>query len=133
MDIELAQHCEQIVAAFRDVEDQLLSLRLLANQADAKSRAAASATRTTLWLDSRYRSDLVSQPGLLDARRSELSNRRRALLVPLAQHQVTAGLIRAQAGRWGFEAGFAGRGRFQVAWRYLTLLGFICTPKMLFN
>ena len=43
---------------------------------------------------------LVSQLDLLDARRSELRNRRQALQVRSAQYQATVGLIRALGGGW---------------------------------
>jgi multidrug efflux system outer membrane protein len=99
----VALYREQVLVAFRDVEDQLANLRLLAEQADAQSRAVTSATRTTTLSDVRYRNGLVSQLDLLDARRSELRNRRQALQVRAAQYQATVGLVRALGGGW--EAG----------------------------
>jgi multidrug efflux system outer membrane protein len=50
--------------------------------------------------ESRYRNGLVSQLDLLDAQRSELSNRRQALQVRSAQYQATVGLVRALGGGW---------------------------------
>ena len=102
---------EQIVTralktlAFRDVEDQLSALRLLADQANAQAQAVAEATRSTALSTSRYRNGYVSQLELLDARRSELSNRREALQVRAAQYQATVGLIRALGGGWGPHRG----------------------------
>jgi outer membrane protein, multidrug efflux system len=100
LDAALATYREHILVAFRDVEDQLSSLRLLAQQAEAQDRAVAAADRATALSDSRYRNGLVSQLELLDARRSELSNRRQALHVHAAQYQVTVALIRALGGGW---------------------------------
>jgi len=100
MDASLARYREQILVAFREVEDQLSALRLLAEQADAQERAVQSAARTTSLSDARYRNGLVSQLDLLDARRSELRNRRQALQVRSAQYQATVGLIRALGGGW---------------------------------
>jgi multidrug efflux system outer membrane protein len=100
MDGALARYREQILVAFRDVEDQLAALHLLAEQADAQSRAVASASRTTVLSDARYRNGLVSQLDLLDAQRSELRNRRQALQVKSAQYQATVGLVRALGGGW---------------------------------
>ena len=48
-----------------------------------------------------YRNGLVSQLELLDARRSELANRRVAVQVRAAQYQATVGLIKALGGGWG--------------------------------
>jgi multidrug efflux system outer membrane protein len=100
MDEAIARYREQVLVAFRDVEDQLSALRLLAQEAEAQSRAVDAATRTTSLSDVRYRNGLVSQLDLLDARRSELRNRRQALQVRSAQYQATVGLVRALGGGW---------------------------------
>jgi multidrug efflux system outer membrane protein len=100
LDIALANYREQILVAFRDVEDQLSSLTLLAEQSEAQSRSVAAAARATVLSDVRYRNGLVSQLELLDAQRSELRNRRQALQVRAAQYLATVGLIRALGGDW---------------------------------
>jgi outer membrane protein, multidrug efflux system len=100
-DAAAASYREQVLVAFREVEDQLSSLRLLADQASAQAQAVDSAARATVLSSSRYRNGYVSQLELLDARRSELSNRREALQVRVAQYQATVGLIRALGGGWG--------------------------------
>lgn len=100
LDAALARYREQILAAFRDVEDQLSSLRLLAEQAEAQERAVTSASRSTALSDVRYRSGYVSQLDLLDAQRSELRNRRQALQVRSAQYQTAVALVRALGGSW---------------------------------
>ena len=100
MDIAVARYREQVLGAFRDVEDQLSALHLLAEQADAQARAVTAASRTTALSGTRYRNGLVSQLELLDAQRSELRNRRQALAVRSAQYQATVGLVRALGGGW---------------------------------
>ncbi|WP_137896392.1 efflux transporter outer membrane subunit [Ramlibacter sp. 2FC] len=100
LDAALASYRGQVLVAFREVEDQLSSLRLLEEQAEAQAQAVASATRATVLSDSRYRNGLVSQLELLDARRSELRNRRQALQVKSAQYQASVALIRALGGGW---------------------------------
>ena len=101
MDAATARYREQVLVAFREVEDQLAALRLLADQSDAQARAVTSAARTTALSDARYRNGLVSQLELLDAQRSELRNRRQAVEVRSAQYQATVGLVRALGGGWG--------------------------------
>ena len=101
MDAAIARYREQILVAFRDVEDQLSALRLLDEQAEAQARAVNAAARTTALSDARYRNGLVNQLDLLDAQRSELRNRRQALQVKAAQYQATVGLVRAIGGGWG--------------------------------
>lgn len=100
LEAALATYREQILVAFKDVEDQLSSLRLLDDQAAAQARAVAAADRATMLSNSRYRNGLVSQLELLDAQRSELRNRRQALQVRSAQYQATVALIRALGGSW---------------------------------
>jgi len=99
-DAAAAGYREQVLVAFRDVEDQLSALRLLADQAGAQKQAVDAASRATVLSTSRYRNGYVSQLELLDARRSELANRRQALQVRAAQYQATVGLIRALGGGW---------------------------------
>lgn len=100
MDGAAASYREQVLTAFKDVEDQLAALQLLERQALVQTQAVASATRALQLSQSRYRNGLVSQLELLDARRSELNLRRQALQVRAAQYQATIGLIRALGGSW---------------------------------
>lgn len=100
LSMALGSYREQVLVAFREVEDQLSSLRLLAEQSEAQSRSVASSSRATQLSGSRYRNGFVSQLELLDAQRSELRNRRQALQVRAAQYQATVGLIRALGGGW---------------------------------
>ena len=104
LDEAVARYRQEVLVAFRDVEDQLAQLRLLAEQGEAQARAVDSAARTTSLSDARYRNGLVSQLELLDARRSELRNRRQALQVRSAQYQATVGLVRALGGGWGEQS-----------------------------
>ena len=96
----IAQYRDQVLVAFKEVEDQLAALRLLAEQSEAQGRAVASARRTTSLSDTRYRAGYVSQLELLDAQRSELRNRREALQVRSARYQATVALVRALGGSW---------------------------------
>jgi multidrug efflux system outer membrane protein len=100
LDGTLAGYRGQVLGAFREVEDQLSALRLLAEQSQAQGRAVDAARRASAISETRYRSGLVSQLELLDARRSELRNRRQALQVRSAQYQATVGLVRALGGGW---------------------------------
>ena len=100
LDGAVAQYREQVLVAFKDVEDQLAALRLLSEQAEAQARAVASASRTTSLSGARYRAGYVSQLELLDAQRSELRNRRQELQVRSDRFQSTVALVRALGGSW---------------------------------
>ena len=99
-DAAASSYREQVLVAFQEVEDQLSALRLLADEPGAQTQAVDSASRATVLSTARYRNGYVSQLELLDARRSELANRRLALQVRAAQYQATVGLIRALGGGW---------------------------------
>ncbi|HVK31786.1 MAG TPA: efflux transporter outer membrane subunit [Burkholderiaceae bacterium] len=101
LDGALAAYREQLLVAFKDVEDELAALRLLDAQGRTQAQAVEAATRATTLSEARYRNGLVSQLELLDARRSELRNRRQSLQVKAAQYQSTVGLIKALGGGWG--------------------------------
>ena len=88
----VATYREQVLVAFREVEDQLSALRLLSEQSEAQARAVASARRTTSLSDARYRAGYVSQLELLDAQRSELRNRREATC-RCARHAISPRLL----------------------------------------
>lgn len=95
---------EQFLLALKDVEDQLGALTLLQAQGEASARAVGAAGQALRLSDTRYRNGLVSQLELLDARRSELANKRAALQVRSAQYQATVGLIRALGGGWSNDS-----------------------------
>jgi outer membrane protein, multidrug efflux system len=100
LDGAVAQYRDQVLVAFKDVEDQLAALRLLTEQAEAQARAVAAASRSTSLSGARYRAGYVSQLELLDAQRSELRNRRQALQVRSDRYQSTVALVRALGGSW---------------------------------
>ncbi len=100
LESSLVSYREHVLVALREVEDQLSALQLLAGQAQAQSAAVTLGSRAALLADSRYRSGLASQLDVLDARRTELRNRREALQVRSAQYQATVRLIRALGGGW---------------------------------
>jgi multidrug efflux system outer membrane protein len=100
LELSLAEYRQQVLVAFREVEDELALLRSLDERAKAQARAVESATRATTLSESRYRNGLVSQLELLDAQRSELRSRRQEVQVRVAQFQSTVGLIRALGGSW---------------------------------
>lgn len=104
LDAAAAGYRGQVLVAFKEVEDQLSALRLLQEQAQAQARAVTSAKRATVLSESRYRNGLDSQLELLDARRSELRNRRQELEVRAGQYQATVSLIRALGGGWEPQA-----------------------------
>ena len=96
-----AGYRERILVAFRDTEDQLAALRLLAGEDEARREASAAAERALQRGQSRAARGLASQLELAVVRRDALQAQRQLLHVRLARFQATVGLIRALGGGWG--------------------------------
>jgi len=96
----LAVYRQQVLVAFQEVETALSGLRLLAQQADAQSRAVTNSERASEIATSRYRAGLVFFLDVLDAERTTLSNRRAATQTQAAQLITSVGLIKALGGGW---------------------------------
>jgi multidrug efflux system outer membrane protein len=101
LELALANYREQMLVAFKDVEDQLSGLRHMADQSAALAQAVEAASRAATISESRYRNGLASQLDLLDARRVELRSRRAVLAVQAQRYQATVGLVRSLGGGWG--------------------------------
>lgn len=97
----LAAHRQAVLAAFKDVEDQLATLQGLRAQQAALAEAVSAANRALQLSEARERSGFVAPLERLDAQRSALRQRRAALQVEAAQAQATVGLVRALGGSWG--------------------------------
>jgi len=100
-DAVAARYQQQVLVALKEVEDQLAALRVLGRQARVQQGAVGLAARAAQLSESRHRNGLASQLELLDARRTELRNRRLALQIESSRQQATVGLIRALGGGWG--------------------------------
>ncbi len=100
-----AAYRAQVLAAFRDVEDQLTALSSLTAQAGWQAQAEVASTRARALAESRLQLGLASQLDLLDAQRSELRSRRLRLQAQAAQAQATVALIKALGGGWGGSGG----------------------------
>lgn len=105
LELAMADYRQQLLQALREVEDSLSGLQLLSRQATVQAQAVQASSRATALSDTRYRNGFVSQLDLLDARRSELRNRRAALQVQAAQYQATVSLVRALGGGWSAPRG----------------------------
>jgi multidrug efflux system outer membrane protein len=96
-----AAYRERILVAFRDTEDQLAALRLLAGEEAARRQTQAASERTLQMAQSRAARGLASQLEVAVVRRDALQARRQLVRVKLARFQATVGLIRALGGGWG--------------------------------
>lgn len=96
----VADYRQRVLAAFAEVEDNLVGLRTLAGQADATRDSVASATRAFKIADSRYKAGATGYLDVIDAQRSLLSIQRLDTQIKGARATSTVALIRALGGGW---------------------------------
>lgn len=91
---------QQVLVAFRDVQDALTATRLLAEQAAAQDRALKAAQRAGVLAQKRFDSGYVNLLEVLDAQRTVLTAER--ALARLAGQRLTTGvaLIKSLGGGW---------------------------------
>ncbi len=96
----VARYRQTVLAAFRDVEDQLSATRVLQIQQALRQQASSSADQVEQQVFNRYRSGQVSYTEVITAQTTALSARR-ALAQASADRQTTAvALIQALGGGW---------------------------------
>ena len=106
-DQQLAAYRQQVLVAFKDVEDALVDIRLRAEQAKALNDAIDSARTVTKLANTRYENGQVSFLDVVDAQRQQLVVEEQATQV-LGQRQIaTVRLIKALGGGWDSNTGCA--------------------------
>ena len=99
-DEAVAQYRQQVLLAFRDVEDALAGIRVLADQAQAQARAVTSAGKTTELATLRYREGLSNYLEVVDAQRTQLDNERSAVQILGQRFASSVLLVKALGGGW---------------------------------
>jgi len=107
VDLALAQreqatalYREQVLSAFRDVEDQLSALRVLEQEATVTGRAVESAKRSTDLSTQRYKRGLAPYLEVLTNQTIELNNERTAASLVTERIVASAELQIALGGGW---------------------------------
>ncbi len=94
-----------VLNAFRDVEDSLSDLSTLAAQAEAISRALASARDTATLANERYQKGLTSYLDVVDAQRAALQAERQDTQLRGQRAVSTILLAKALGGGWEHQGG----------------------------
>ena len=97
----VANYRESVLVAFREVEDNLSDLRLLADQSKAQSDAVRASSRAAQLSRTRYNAGSVNYLDVIDAERNMLSAERIGVQLAGARVNATVGLIKALGGGWG--------------------------------
>ncbi len=97
----VADYHQNVLVAFREVEDSLAGLRILSEQAREQAQSIASARRAAQLSTTRYRAGYVNYLEVIDAERSVLGTQRAATQIERERALATVSLIRALGGGWG--------------------------------
>jgi NodT family efflux transporter outer membrane factor (OMF) lipoprotein len=95
-----ALYREQVLSAFRDVEDQLSALRVLEQEAAAQQRAVDAATRSTQLSMLRYKQGLATYLEVLTNQTIQLNDERLAAALVARRIVASAQLQLALGGGW---------------------------------
>lgn len=96
----VANYRQQVLVAFRDVEDSLVDQKLLAEQSIKQNDAAQAATRTTSLAKKRYHEGETDYFEVVDSERISLALERSAVQTRGQRYITTISLIRALGGGW---------------------------------
>jgi NodT family efflux transporter outer membrane factor (OMF) lipoprotein len=95
-----ALYRDQVLSAFRDVEDQLSALRVLENEAEVQNRAVTAAKRSTELSTMRYKRGLAPYLEVLTNQTIELANERAAASLVAERIVASTRLQMALGGGW---------------------------------
>jgi NodT family efflux transporter outer membrane factor (OMF) lipoprotein len=114
-DASVANYRQTVLSAFQEVEDNLATLRVLANEANYQQEAVSAARESLDLTINQYKAGTVSFLNVITAQATLLSNQQNELNLRSRQLVASAVLIRALGGGWQADAtagtgpAFAGR------------------------
>jgi multidrug efflux system outer membrane protein len=97
----VAKYREQVLVAFRDVEDNLSNLRILAEQTKVQADEVSASARAAQLSRVQYEDGSVAYLVVIDAERVSLNAHLNAVRLQGVQATSTVNLVRALGGGWG--------------------------------
>ncbi|WP_246793635.1 efflux transporter outer membrane subunit [Burkholderia perseverans] len=98
---QVANYRQQVLVAFREVEDNLSDLRLLDDQIRAQGDAVSASQRAAKLSRTQYQEGQIAYLDVIDSERTVLQSQLQANQLTGAQAVSTVNLIRALGGGWG--------------------------------
>jgi multidrug efflux system outer membrane protein len=99
-DEAVARYRQQILVAFREVQDALTATRFLAEQSAAQDRALTAARRSNDLAQKRYDSGFVNLLEVIDAQRTVLVTERASAQLAAQRLNTSVALIKSVGGAW---------------------------------
>jgi len=99
-DEDVAQYRQQVLQAFREVEDNLSDLRLLDDQIQQETDAVNASQRSAHLSTTQYQEGQIAYLDVIDAERQVLQTQLQASQLTGIQAVATVNLIRALGGGW---------------------------------
>jgi multidrug efflux system outer membrane protein len=96
----VGQYERTVLTAFQEVEDGIVSVQRLREEADAATRAATAARRSVVLAGKRYEGGVDNYLNLLDAQRAQLEAELQESLLQQQQRVAVVRLYRALGGGW---------------------------------
>ena len=100
-DQSVATYRQTVLTAFQQIEDQLVALRVLAQQAAAEDAAVASARRAVEVTLNEYRAGTVAYTSVITEQTLLLADQQTALAIQQSRLIASVTLIEALGGGWG--------------------------------
>jgi outer membrane protein TolC len=102
-DQTIANYRQTTLTAFQQVEDNLASLRILADQAKVENTAVALAHHAEDLTLNQFKEGIVAYTAVLLAQTTTLSTEQTALSVQASRLTASVGLIQALGGGWNYN------------------------------
>ena len=99
-DAAVAAYRQSVLTSLEDVEDNLASLRLLAEETEQQARAAEAAERAVTLSRDRYEGGITIYLEVVTAQAAALSNERAVVQLQTRRMTSSVGLIKALGGGW---------------------------------
>jgi multidrug efflux system outer membrane protein len=97
---DVAVYRQTVLIAFKEVEDNLANLRILAQQTQVQDQAVDAAAHAARLLHSQYREGSISYLDVIDGDRVLLQQQRTAVQLDAERARAAVNLIRAIGGGW---------------------------------
>jgi NodT family efflux transporter outer membrane factor (OMF) lipoprotein len=103
-DAQVAAYRQTVLTGFQEVEDSLVALRVLEEEAQVQEEALAAARQTVEIVTNQYKAGTVSYLNVIVAQTTALSNEQAALNILGRRMAASVSLVKALGGGWDASA-----------------------------